>query len=228
MLAGFGQETVPGRDVRGFCRKVAFSKVWLSVSRCMSDMRFLDFAPKIALCDRSKSRTEMLRESYQREGGKEMRGQRWVWLLCVVLLGGAVGRLHAEDIGCVSTTFRVLGANDKMCVSAFDDPKVPGVTCHLSHARTGGMKGTVGVAEDRSRFALACRQVGPITVDLDKLPKKAEVFSVKTSLIFKETQVVRLVDLTHRTLVYLAYSTRVVEGSPFNSLSTVPVMRWEP
>jgi len=149
-------------------------------------------------------------------------------LLCVVLLGGAVGRLHAEDIGCVSTTFRVLGANDKMCVSAFDDPKVPGVTCHLSHARTGGMKGTVGGTEDRSRFALACRQVGPITVDLEKLPKKAEVFSVKTSLIFKETQVVRLVDLTHRTLVYLAYSTRVVEGSPFNSLSTVPVMRWEP
>ena len=133
-----------------------------------------------------------------------MRGQRWVWLLFVVLLGGAGGRLHAEDIGCVSTTFRVLGANDKICVSAFDDPKVPGVTCHLSHARTGGMKGTVGVAEDRSRFALACRQVGPITVDLEKLPKKAEVFSVKTSLILKETQVVRLVDLTHRTLVYLA------------------------
>ena len=157
-----------------------------------------------------------------------MRRQRWVWLLFVVLLGGAVGRLYAEDIGCVSTTFRVLGANDKICVSAFDDPKVPGVTCHLSQARTGGMKGTVGVAEDRSRFALACRQVGPITVDLEKLPTKAEVFSVKTSLIFKETQVVRLVDLTHRTLVYLAYSTRVVEGSPFHSLSTVPVMRWEP
>jgi CreA protein len=156
-----------------------------------------------------------------------MGGQRLGWMLFVVLLGSAVGRLHAEDIGCVSTTFRILGANDKICVSAFDDPQVPGVTCHLSHARTGGMKGTVGVAEDRSRFALACRQVGPITVDLEKLPKKAEVFSVKTSLLFKETQVVRMVDLAHRTLVYLAYSTRVVEGSPFNSLSTVPVMRWE-
>jgi CreA protein len=156
-----------------------------------------------------------------------MRGQMWVYMLVVVLLGSAVGRLHAEDVGCVSTTFRVLDANDKICVSAFDDPKVPGVTCHLSHARTGGMKGMVGMAEDRSRFALACRQVGPITVDLEKLPKKAEVFSVKTSLLFKETQVVRLVDLAHRTLVYLAYSTRVVEGSPFNSLSTVPIMRWE-
>ena len=157
-----------------------------------------------------------------------MGGQRWGWMLFVVLLCSAVGRLHAEDIGCVSTTFRILGANDKICVSAFDDPQVPGVTCHLSHARTGGMKGTVGVAEDRSRFVLACRQVGPITVDLEKLPKKAEVFSVKTSLLFKETQVVRMVDLAHRTLVYLAYSTRVVEGSPFNSIATVPVMRWEP
>jgi CreA protein len=149
-------------------------------------------------------------------------------MLVVVLLGGAVGGLHAEDIGCVSTTFRMLGANDKICVSAFDDPQVPGVTCHLSHARTGGVKGTFGVAEDRSRFAIACRQVGPITVDLTKLPKKAEVFSQRTSLLFKETQVVRMVDLARRTLVYLAYSTRVVEGSPFNSLSTVPVMQWEP
>jgi CreA protein len=155
-----------------------------------------------------------------------MRGWRWVWILGVVLLGD--GRLHAADIGCVSTTFRVVGANDKICVSAFDDPKVPGVTCHLSQARTGGMKGSMGMAEDPSRFALACRQVGPITVDLTQLPKEAEVFSEKTSLVFKETRVVRLVDLTHRTLVYLAYSTRVVEGSPFNSLSTIPVMRWEP
>jgi len=148
-------------------------------------------------------------------------------MLVAVLLGGTVGRLHAEDVGCVSTTFRMLGANDKICVSAFDDPKVPGVTCYLSQARTGGVKGTFGVAEDRSRFAIACQQVGPITIDLAKLPKKAEVFSQRTSLIFKETQVVRMVDLAHRTLVYLAYSMRVVEGSPFNSISTVPVMRWE-
>ena len=84
------------------------------------------------------------------------------------------------------------------------------------------MKGTIGVAEDPSRFALACRQVGPITVDLTKLPKEAEVLSEKTSLVFKETRVVRLVDLAHRTLVYLAYSTRVVEGSPFNLLGQIP------
>ena len=156
-----------------------------------------------------------------------MQERRWIWMVLVVMLGSAVGRLQAEDIGCVSTTFRVLGANDKICVSAFDDPDVPGVACHLSQARTGGMKGSVGVAEDRSRFALACRQIGSITVDLTKLPKEAEVFSERTSLVFKQTRVVRLVDRTRRTLVYLAYSTRVVEGSPFNSLSTVPIMPWE-
>src|SRR5882724_10032449 len=155
-----------------------------------------------------------------------MRGQRWVWMVLVALLGGAVGSLHAADIGCVSTTFRVLGANDKICVSAFDDPKVPGVTCHLSQARTGGLKGTMGVAEDRSRFSIACRQVGPITVDLATLPKE-EAFSERTSILFKETRVVRLVDRARRTLVYLAYSTKVVEGSPFNSLSSVPVMPWQ-
>jgi CreA protein len=153
--------------------------------------------------------------------------QTWVWMVVVALLGSAIGRLHAEDIGCVATTFRVLGANDQICVSAFDDPKVPGVACHLSQARTGGIKGSLGVAEDRSRFSIACRQVGPITVELTKLPKEAEVFSEKTSLLFKQTRVVRMVDQARRTLVYLAYSTKVVEGSPFNSLSTVPVMPWE-
>ena len=156
-----------------------------------------------------------------------MRMQTWVWMVVVVLLGGAIGGLHAEDIGCVATTFRVLGANDQICVSAFDDPKVPGVACHLSQARTGGIKGSLGVAEDRSRFSIACRQVGPITVELKKLPKEEEVFSEKTSLLFKQTRVVRMVDQARRTLVYLAYSTKVVEGSPFNSLSTVPVMPWE-
>jgi CreA protein len=132
----------------------------------------------------------------------------------------------AEEIGCVETTWRVF-ANDKICVSAFDDPKVPGVTCHLSQARTGGLKGTVGVAEDRSRFSIACRQVGPITVDLAMLPDEEAAFSERTSILFKQTRVVRIVDRARRTIVYLAYSTKVVEGSPFNSISSVPVMPWQ-
>jgi CreA protein len=143
-------------------------------------------------------------------------------LFCLTIAAAAA----AEEIGCVSTTWR-LWADDKICVSAYDDPKVPGVTCHLSHARTGGFKGTIGVAEDRSRFSIACRQVGPVAVELGTLPQEEEVFSERTSIFFKETRVVRLVDQARRTLVYLAYSTKVVEGSPFNSLSSVPVMPWQ-
>ena len=149
------------------------------------------------------------------------------WIITMAIFGMALSTAaDAEEIGCVSTTWRVW-ADDKICVSAFDDPKVPGVTCHLSQARTGGFKGTIGVAEDRSRFSIACRQVGPITVDLATLPEEEEAFSERTSLLFKETRVVRLVDRARRTLVYLAYSTKVVEGSPFNSISSVPVMPWQ-
>ena len=150
---------------------------------------------------------------------------RWIMGTAMLYLTIAVAA-NAEEIGCVSTTWRVW-ADDKICVSAYDDPKVPGATCHLSHARTGGFKGTIGVAEDRSRFSVACRQVGPITVELSTLPQEEEAFSERTSILFKETRVVRLVDRARRTLVYLAYSTKVVEGSPFNSLSTVPVMPWQ-
>lgn len=149
------------------------------------------------------------------------------WIITMMFLAMAVSfAADAEELGCVETTWRVF-ADDKICVSAFDDPKVPGVTCHLSQARTGGLKGTVGVAEDRSRFSIACRQVGPITVDLAKLPDEEAAFSERTSILFKQTRVVRLVDRARRTLVYLAYSTKVVEGSPFNSISSVPVMPWQ-
>ena len=135
------------------------------------------------------------------------------------------GAVHAEEIGCTSTTFRVLGPNDKVCVTAFDDPKVAGVACHVSQARTGGMKGAIGVAEDPSRFSIACRQVGPITLP-DKLPKDEEAFSESTSLIWKETKVIRMYDEKRRTLVYVAISKRVIEGSPMNAISTVPIMPW--
>jgi CreA protein len=148
-------------------------------------------------------------------------------IIAAFILGMALAiAADAEEIGCVDTTWRVF-ADDKICVSAFDDPKVPGVTCHLSQARTGGVKGTLGVAEDRSRFAIACRQVGPITVDLAQLSQEEAVFSERTSILFKQTRVVRMVDRSRRTLVYLAYSTKVVEGSPFNSISSVPVMPWQ-
>ena len=133
---------------------------------------------------------------------------------------------HAEEVGCTSTTFRIFGANDRICVYAFDDPRVPGVACHISQARTGGIKGSLGLAEDPSRFSIACRQVGPITLP-DRLPKEESVFSESTSIFFKNTKVVRMYDAHRNTLVSVAISRKVIEGSPMNASSTVPVQRWE-
>jgi CreA protein len=141
-------------------------------------------------------------------------------------LGLATSGAQADDIACISTTFRLIGANDKVCVSAFDDPKVPGVACHISQARTGGLKGTFGLAEDPSRFSIACRQIGPISVDISKLESEEKVYSESTSLFFKHTHVFRTVDKARNTLVYVAISDRLIEGSPQNSISTVPIMPW--
>ena len=131
----------------------------------------------------------------------------------------------AEQIGCVTTEWKLIGANHRVCVESFSDPKVPGVTCHVSQARTGGISGSFGMAQDPSQFSLACRQTGPITLP-DKLPKEATVFSEDTSLLFKETRVMRLWDEAHRTLVYLAISRKLIDGAPANSISSVPVMPW--
>ncbi|RUP08750.1 CreA family protein [Hyphomicrobium sp.] len=143
--------------------------------------------------------------------------------VCVMFLAG---NARADDIACISTTFRIIGANDKVCISAFDDPKVPGVACHISQARTGGLKGTFGLAEDPSKFSIACRQVGPINTDVSKLADQDEVYSSSTSLFFKHTHVFRTVDKKRNTLVYVAISDRLIEGSPYNAISTVPIMPW--
>lgn len=132
---------------------------------------------------------------------------------------------HAETIGCVTTSWKLIGANHKVCVEAFHDPKVSGVTCHVSQARTGGVAGSFGLAQDPSQFSLACRQTGPITLPA-KLPQDEEVFSEDTSILFKETRVMRLWDEANRTLVYLAISRKLIDGAPANSISTVPVMPW--
>ena len=141
----------------------------------------------------------------------------------VLVLVGAPA--HADDVGCTSTTFNLFSPNDKVCVQAFDDPRVPGVSCHISQAKTGGWKGAVGVAEDPSRFSIACHQTGPITLP-DGLPREESVFSESTSLVFKNTKVVRMYDPKRNTLIYVAVSKRVLEGSPMNALSAVPVMPW--
>jgi CreA protein len=141
-----------------------------------------------------------------------------------LIIGSA--EASADDLPCVSTTFRFIGKNDRVCVSAFDDPKVQGVACHVSQARTGGLSGTIGLAEDPSRFSIACRQVGPITVDLATLTDREEVYSARTSIFFKRTHVYRVLDKKRNTLVYLAISDKLIDGSPQNAISTVPIMPW--
>jgi CreA protein len=136
------------------------------------------------------------------------------------------GLARAEDLGCISTTFNLLSPNDKVCVSDFDDPKVVGVTCHISQARKGGWGQPLGLNEDPSNFSVACRQTGPIKVDLAKLPENEQVFSEKTSIFFKATRIYRMPDRKHNTLVYLAISSKLVNGSPANAISTVPIMPW--
>lgn len=145
--------------------------------------------------------------------------------LVVVALIAQSTLVGAETIGCVTTEWKLIGANHKVCVESFSDPKIPGVTCHVSQARTGGLSGSFGLAQDPSQFSLACRQTGPISLP-DKLPKDAVVFSEDTSILFKETRVVRMWDETNRTLVYLAISRKLIDGAPANSISTVPVMPW--
>lgn len=131
----------------------------------------------------------------------------------------------AEEIGHVDTAFKLLGANHKIVIEAFDDPIVEGVACHLSRAKTGGIKGSLGLAEDRSDASIACRQVGPIKFK-SKLKQGERVFTKKTSLIFKSMQVVRFYDAKRNTLIYLVYSDRIIDGSPKNSISTVPILSW--
>ena len=146
--------------------------------------------------------------------------------IAALLLLAAMGTARADDIGCISTTFNLLSPNDKVCVSDFEDPEVPGVVCHISQARKGGWGQPLGLNEDPSNFSVSCRQVGPIDVDITRLKNKEEVFTQRTSIFFKATRIYRLIDKKHNTLVYLAVSSKLVDGSPANSVSAVPIMPW--
>ena len=144
--------------------------------------------------------------------------------LCAALHAQA---LLAEPIGEVDTVFKWIGPDHKIVVDAHDDPKVNGVTCYVSRAKTGGIKGGLGLAEDRSEAAIECRQIGPISIPRP-LPVQEEVFNERTSLVFKKLRIVRMVDKSRNALVYLTYSDRVIEGSPQNSVTAVPVDRATP
>ncbi len=135
------------------------------------------------------------------------------------------GAVFAEEIGSVTTTFKILGANHRIVIEAFDDPKVEGVSCFVSRARTGGISGSLGLAEDTSDASINCQQTGPIRFR-EELRDGEEVFSQRASIMFKRIQVVRFQDKARNALVYLTYSDKLIDGSPKNSISAVIVRDW--
>jgi CreA protein len=146
--------------------------------------------------------------------------------LAAMLIWAACGDAGAADIGCISTTFNLVSPNDKVCVSSFEDPKVPGIACFISQARKGGWGQPLGLNEDPSNFSISCHQMGPVTIDLSKLPKSEEAFTEKTSVFFKATRIYRLPDAKSSTIVYLAISSKIVNGSPANAVSAVLIIPW--
>jgi CreA protein len=150
--------------------------------------------------------------------------------LIALTLIGLIAPAAADMIGSVDTKFKWMGPDDKIVVEAFQDDDLPGVACYLSRAKTGGISGAVGVAEDTSDADIECTQIGPIALPDDIRSGKRngeEVFKKRISLITKTLQVVRFYDAPRNTLVYLAYSDRIIEGSPKNSLTVVAIQPWQ-
>lgn len=144
--------------------------------------------------------------------------------LVVAVASALTDMANAETVGEVDTVFKLIGPDHKIVVDAYDDPKVKGVTCYVSRAKTGGVSGALGIAEDKSEASIACRQVGPISFT-ETLKKRDEVFSERLSIMFKRLRVIRMIDVKRNTLIYLSYSDRLIEGSPQNSVTAVPVDR---
>ena len=148
----------------------------------------------------------------------------WAGLLAAAaFIGGAAA---AEEVGEVTTAIKILGANHRIVVEAFDDPKVEGIACFISRARTGGISGSLGLAEDTSDASINCQQTGPIRFRSD-LVEGEEVFGRRASVLFKRIQVVRFHDETRNALIYLTYSDKLIDGSPKNSLSAVVMRDWQ-
>ena len=136
----------------------------------------------------------------------------------------------AEEIGEVDTAFKLLGPNHKIVIEAFDDPEISGATCYLSRAKKGGITGGLGIAEDPSDASIACRQTGPIRLPSNIASGELDgtsVFKKSTSILFKKIQVVRFYDKQRNVLIYLTYSDKLIDGSPKNSISTIPIVNMQ-
>ncbi len=150
-------------------------------------------------------------------------------MLAIMLAGFSISQAVAADepdlIFKRSTVFKLLSPNDKLATYGLDDPMVEGVACHFTVPERGGFKGWIGIAEEVSDISLACRQTGPIRFK-QKFEQGEDVFRLRRSLFFKKMQIVRGCDAKRNVLVYMVYSDRLIEGSPQNSTSTVPIMPW--
>ena len=135
---------------------------------------------------------------------------------------------EGRDIGAVSTAFKLIGPNHKIVISAFDDPKITGITCYIARPRTGGIKGAVGLAEDPSIASVSCVQIGPIsfTGKIASDENGEEVFDESRSIIFKSLNINRIYDKENGSLVYVARTHLIIEGSPTTSISVVAPMMW--
>lgn len=142
------------------------------------------------------------------------------WLVLLALITMVFSVQAAEEIGAVDTEFKLLGANHKIVVEVFDDPLVQGVSCYISRAKTGGVMGSLGLAEDRAEASVACRQVGEISFE-KPIPKQALAFKQSTSILFKNIRIVRIVDEKRQALVYMIYSDRLIDGYPQNAITAI-------
>ncbi len=133
-----------------------------------------------------------------------------------------------REIGAISTAFKLIGPNHKIVVSAFNDPKIEGVTCYVARPKTGGITGAIGLAEDPSNASVSCVQVGPIKFSgkISTSQKGEEVFDESRSIIFKSLNINRLYDAYNGSLVYVVRTHRIIEGSPTTSISVVAPMVW--
>ena len=143
-------------------------------------------------------------------------------LFSTVVFFSMVGATIAKPIGSVDTAFNLLG-NHKVVIERFDDPDVDNASCYVSYAKTGGLTGSLGFADNPSKFSIACRATGPVQPRKELSSNFVEIFSQKTSFLFKEMRVSRLFDAEKNVVVYLAWSTRLIDGSPFNSVTAIAI-----
>jgi CreA protein len=160
----------------------------------------------------------------------EFRWLKWIWLPVLLLCAGlaATPAKPADEPDLIfrrSTVFKLLTPDDKLATYGLDDPEVEGVACYFTAPERGGVKGLLGIAEQVSDISLSCRQIGPIRIKA-KFEQGEDVFRTRRSLFFKKMQIVRGCDTKRNVLVYMVYSDKLIEGSPKNSTSSVPIMPW--